>query len=94
MRLVGQSISVALFGAVLNSGVLRHVSESRGVVDRLMEPALRRGLGGAEIAQLTAAMAAALENVYVICALLGVATLALGAGLPAQFSPARSPGGD
>jgi MFS family permease len=90
MRIVGQSTGAALFGAVLNSGVFRHTLDSGDMVDRLIEPALRRGLGGAEIAQLTAAMAAALENVYVICALLGIGTLVLGAGLPARLRPVPS----
>jgi hypothetical protein len=54
-----------------------------------MEPSLRRSLAPAEISTLTAAMAAALQNVYVTGALLGLVVLFLGSRLPASLSPVR-----
>jgi EmrB/QacA subfamily drug resistance transporter len=85
MRIFGQSTGAALFGAMVNAGIERYAPQAGNVVDRLMEPALRQSLGASEIARLTAAMAGALENVYVVSGLLGVAVVALGVGLPAHL---------
>jgi hypothetical protein len=85
MRIFGQSTGAALFGAMVNAGIERYAPQAGNVIDRLMEPTLRQSLGAPEIARLTAAMAGALENVYVVSGLLGVAVVALGVGLPAHL---------
>jgi hypothetical protein len=92
MRLVGQAGGAALFGAVLNAGMLRRVPHADVAVERLMDPALREGLGAAEVARLSAAMAGALAHVYLISAVLGVLALGLAAALPARLSPTRTAG--
>jgi MFS family permease len=90
MRIAGQSTGAALFGAMVNFGILHHAPQAGNIVDRLMDPTLRQHLGEAVMTQLTAALAAALQNVYLVSGLLGLATLALAAGLPTGLSPVRS----
>lgn len=87
MRIAGQSMGAALFGAVLNFGIARH-GISADAINRLMEPALRHGLGAAERARLVAVIAHSLHAVYVIGAVLAAATLAFAACLPAALRPA------
>lgn len=89
MRIVGQSVGAALFGALVNAGIALYYPQAGPIAEKLMEPELRQNLGVAEIAQLTSAMGAALRNVYIVGALLGVAVLTLGAMLPAHLSPRR-----
>jgi hypothetical protein len=87
MRIVGQSTGAALFGALVNIGLLHYAPQAGEVAARLMEPALRQNLAAGEVALLTQAMAAALRNVYVVGAIVGLVVLALGASLPAALSP-------
>jgi EmrB/QacA subfamily drug resistance transporter len=94
MRLVGQAGGAALFGAVLNAGLLRQVPRADSAVERLMDPALRDSLGAAAVARLSAAMAGALGHVYLISAVLGVLALVLALALPARLSPTRTAGRD
>jgi hypothetical protein len=90
MRIVGQSVGAALFGALVNFGLLRR-AEQADAAERLMAPLLRQGLGTAEIAALTDAMASALRNVHVVGALIGLVVLALATRLPRALSPATLP---
>jgi len=91
MRIVGQSTGAALFGALVNVGLLHYAPAAEDVAQRLMEPALRHSLGAAEIATLTAAMASALRNVHVVGALIGLVVLALAVRLPRALNPAALP---
>jgi len=79
MRMLGQSVGAAVFGGILNLGLARRLPGSGDVVERLMEPAQRAGLGGAAIERLAAAVAAALHQVYLVAGVL--ALIALGAAL-------------
>jgi MFS family permease len=90
MRIVGQSVGAALFGALVNFGLLRHGAQA-DVAERLMAPLLRQSLGAAEIMTLTDAMASALRNVHVVGALIGLVVLALASRLPRALSPATLP---
>ena len=87
MRFVGQSIGVALFGAVFNFALFGNHSLAPGAVNRLMEPSLRQTLDAATTARLTAAMASALHDVYLIGLGLALVALAVTAGLPRGHSP-------
>jgi EmrB/QacA subfamily drug resistance transporter len=89
MRIVGQSVGAAVFGAVLNFGIGRHGAEAGGLVNRLLDPALRHTLGTAELARLSDAIASSLHLVYIIAALAAVVTLGLACALPAALSPTR-----
>lgn len=93
MRIVGQAIGAALFGALVNAGIAHYAPHAEGVADRLMDPALRQALGASDMATLTEAMAAALRNVYVAATLGGLIVLFLGFRLPAALSPATLPDG-
>jgi MFS family permease len=90
MRIVGQSVGAALFGALVNFGLMRHGAHG-DVAERLMAPLLRQDLGTAEIMTLTEAMASALRNVHVVGALIGLVVLALATRLPRALSPATLP---
>ncbi len=45
MRIVGNSVGAAVFGAILNFGVSRRIPEAGDAVNRLLQPAARHGLG-------------------------------------------------
>lgn len=92
MRIVGQSVGAAVFGAILNFGVYRKLPEAGDAVNRLLAPAARQTLGAAEIARLTEAVGQSLHVVYVIAGLVAVVSLILAVALPARLSPTRPHG--
>jgi hypothetical protein len=87
MRIVGNSVGAAVFGAILNFGVSRHIPEAGDAVNRLLQPAARHGLGAAEIARLSDAIGAGLHNVYLVAGLVAVVSLVW--RLPCRRSSAR-----
>ena len=91
MRLVGQATGAALFGAVLNASLQLHTPDAKGMVEQLMEPALRQQLAGLEIEQMTAAIAAGVRNIYLLVALFAVAALTVATRFPGRLSAATSP---
>jgi len=91
MRMLGQSIGVAIFGGVFNYVLFAGNAESSDVVDRLMEPALRQTLAQSDIQRLVAEVAQALHQVYLIALAVAVVTLLLTAWLPAGHGPAAKP---
>jgi EmrB/QacA subfamily drug resistance transporter len=84
MRVAGQSTAAALLGAVANWS-LHSSSLKEGVIDRLMNPVVRHSLDNAELAALISAMHTAIERVFIILAILGIAVLGLGLALPARL---------
>jgi len=89
MRIVGQSVGAAVFGAVLNFGLSRHAPEAGDLVNRVLDPGLRHSLATAELARLSGAIASSLHLVYIIAGLAAVVTLLLACALPAALSPTR-----
>jgi MFS family permease len=89
MRIVGNSVGAAIFGAILNFGVYSRVPDAGDAVNRLMSPAARQSLAAAEVARLTEAVASSLHVVYVIAGLVGLASLILALALPPRLSPIR-----
>jgi len=89
MRIVGNSVGAAVFGAILNFGINSRIPEAGDAVNRLLEPAARQGLGTTEIARLSEAVAASLHIVYVVAGLVAIASLVLALSLPARLSPTR-----
>jgi MFS family permease len=89
MRIVGNSVGAAVFGAILNYGIYSHLPEAGDAVNQLMSPAARQSLGATEIARLTEAVGASLHVVYVIAGLVAVVSLVLAFALPARLSPTR-----
>ena len=89
MRIVGNSVGAAVFGAILNFGINRRIPGAGDAVNRLLEPAARQGLGAAEIARLSEAVAGSLHVVYMVAGLVAVVSLFLALALPARLSPIR-----
>ena len=89
MRIVGQSVGAAVFGAILNFGIYRRLPEAGEVVNRLMAPAARQTLGATEIAWLAEAVNTSLHVVYIIADLMAIISLVLALALPARLSPTR-----
>jgi EmrB/QacA subfamily drug resistance transporter len=89
MRIVGQSVGAAVFGAILNFGVYRLLPNAGDAVNRLMSPAARQTLGTGEIARLTEAVGSSLHVVYVIAGVVALISLVLALALPARLSPTR-----
>jgi EmrB/QacA subfamily drug resistance transporter len=89
MRILGQSMGAALFGAIVNFGVNRRVPHAGDAVNRLLQPALRQSLGSGEIVRLTDAFAASVHEVYLIVIAIGAATLAVALLFPPRLSPVR-----
>lgn len=90
MRMVGQALGAALYGAVLNFGLVRRLGGIGDAVDRLMEPHLRQTLGSAEIARLSDAVARSLHEVYLLDLAIAVAALVLTLWLPRGLSAGDS----
>jgi EmrB/QacA subfamily drug resistance transporter len=89
MRIVGQSVGAAIFGAVLNFGIASELPGAGDAVDRLMSPAGRDGLGAGELVRLTQAVGDSLHSVYLIAGLVAAVSLVLALALPAKLSPTR-----
>jgi MFS family permease len=89
MRIVGNSVGAAVFGAILNFEVGRRISHAGDAVNRLLQPAARQGLGTAEIARLSEVIAGGLHNVYVVAGAVAIVSLMLAWALPARLSPTR-----
>ena len=87
MRIVGQSTGAALFGAMVNAGLVHYAPQATEVAEHLMEPSLRRTLSPDEIERFTAAVAASVHNVYIVGAVLGFAVFLLGTRWPARLRP-------
>ena len=90
MRIVGNSVGAAVFGALLNFGVNRRVPGAGSAVNRLLQPASRHGLGAAEIARLSDAVAGSLHLVYIAAGCIAILSLALALALPVRLSPTRT----
>ncbi len=87
MRFVGSAIGAAAFGAVLNFTIERRAPGSWSAVDRLLEPALRDAMPGAERAHLVDVVGAGLHNSYLLSVALSVVVLVMMLRLPARLSP-------
>jgi EmrB/QacA subfamily drug resistance transporter len=84
MRIVGQSVGAAIYGAVINIGIAILDPRFATVTDRLMDPNMRGAFQGDDLAHLTSTLALAIRNVFIISALVGVAMLLLGRQFPAH----------
>jgi hypothetical protein len=88
-RIVGQAIGAALFGGILNASLSDRIAGGADMVNRIMDPALRRSLSAAELAPLMQAVAAGLHEVYLIVFVLILVILTMSLSLPAGLSPIR-----
>jgi EmrB/QacA subfamily drug resistance transporter len=83
MRIVGQSLGAAIFGAVINVGIAMYDPRLASVAEHLMDPNIRGAFHGEDLSHLTSTLALALRNVYVIGAIIGIALVLLGRRFPA-----------
>jgi EmrB/QacA subfamily drug resistance transporter len=90
MRMIGMSVGAAAFGAIVNSGVDRLLPGSAGLVDRMLEPATRTGLGADTLAKLSDAVGLAAHDAFLLAVVLAAITLAATVALPARLSPIRT----
>jgi EmrB/QacA subfamily drug resistance transporter len=89
MRMIGQSLGAAVFGAIVNIAVYSRLPDAGDAVNRLLEPGLRHGLGAAQTAALANAVAAGVHNAYLVVLLIAALTLLLAAFYPSGLSPTR-----
>ena len=87
MRMLGQVLGAALYGAILNFGLHSRAPDAMGLVDKLMDPAQRKLLGDAEMGGLIDALAASLHDVYWVSIALAAAALVFALWIPAGLSP-------
>ena len=87
MRFLGQSMGAAVAGTVLTSEMHRRAGDVRHAIVQLVDPMRRSVLPTELLAQLVHAADAALSDVYLLAAALGLVTLAIGWGLPAALGP-------
>jgi MFS family permease len=88
MRIVGQALGAAAFGAILNWGVHRSAPAADTAINRLMGALPRQSLEASELARLTHAAASGLHDVYLTVGLLAAATVMLVLWLPSGLGPA------
>ncbi len=86
MRQLGQALGAAIFGGTINAELAKH-GAGADMVDRIMNPALRRAIPGEEIGTLAGAIATGINHVYWITLALAVAVIATALLLPARLSP-------
>jgi hypothetical protein len=89
MRMIGMSVGAALFGAIVNFGVHRHVPGGGDAVNRLLHAEARQNLGADEIARLADAVALSAHDAFIVATLVAAATLALVIAFPRDLSPTR-----
>ena len=82
-RILGQSIGTAGFGGILNSGLAGHLAGGGDLVNRLMEPSLRRTIPATEIASVMDAFAGALHNIFIIDCVLAAVVVGTAFAVPA-----------
>jgi EmrB/QacA subfamily drug resistance transporter len=91
MRMIGQAVGAALFGAILNFGVHQRLPGSDDAVNHLLHAASRQHLGADEIAQLADAVALSAQGAFLVAVVLGALTLVVAIGFPRGLSPTRTP---
>lgn len=90
VRMLGQSVAAALFGAILNFGINSRLPGAGDAVNRLLHPALRRTLSADEVMRLGHAFALAAHEAFLVVVLIALITLALVIAFPRRLSPIRA----
>lgn len=91
MRMIAMSLGAAVLGAIVNFGVHRRLPGADDAVNQLLHLTSRQGLGAAEIARLSEAVALSVHSAVLVAALIAVLTLVVAIGYPRALSPVRSP---
>jgi len=90
MRMLGQSVGAASFGAIINFGVDRLLPGSGDLVNRMLDPATRASLGPDTLAKLAEAVGQAAHDAFLLAVVISAVTLVTTLALPARLSPVRS----
>jgi len=91
MRMLGMSVGAAILGALVNSGVDRRLPGAGGLVNRMLDPAARDGLGADMLARLGDAVGLAAHEAFVAALVIALLTLGATLCLPAGLNPTRTP---
>jgi len=89
MRIMGQAVGAAAFGAIVNLGVGRLLPGSGDLVNRMLEPATRASLGADQLARLSDAVGIAAHYAFLLAVAISLLTLLATIALPARLSPTR-----
>jgi EmrB/QacA subfamily drug resistance transporter len=90
MRMLGMSVGAASFGAIINYGVDRLLPGQGGLVNRMLEPAMRESLGADALTKLADAVGIAAHNAFLLAFVIAAMTLLATLLLPARLSPVRT----
>jgi len=90
MRMTGQAVGAAAFGAIINFGVDRLLPGKASLVNRMLEPATRESLGTDTLAKLSDAVGLAAHHAFLLALALAIVTLAATLALPRRLSPVRT----
>jgi hypothetical protein len=85
MRQVGQAAGAAIFGGTINAELAKH-GASADIVDRIMNPALRRSIPTEMLGTLSGAIETGLNHVYWITLGLAFAVVTTALLLPPQLN--------
>lgn len=86
MRFLGQAIGAAAAGIVLTTALQHQLPDVADPLGRLLRVSGTAAAAGAPMRQLAFAVGAAFRGIFIMAALLGLATLALGFQLPRGIS--------
>ena len=89
MRMIGMSVGAALFGAIVNFGVHRHVAGGDDAVNRLLDTTTRSGIDPDTLARLTDAVGIGAHQAFIAGVAIAALTLIATLALPARLSPIR-----
>jgi len=89
MRMIGQAVGAAAYGAIINFGVQQRLPEAAGAVNRLIDPAQRAGLGADLAARLGAVVGWAAHHAFLVALAIALTTLGAALALPKGLSPVR-----
>jgi hypothetical protein len=89
MRMIGMSTGAALYGAIVNFGVHARLPGADDAVNKLLLPALRRGLDPGDAARLGEAVAQSVHYAFFAAVTIAAATLLLSLSFPRGLSPTR-----
>jgi MFS family permease len=89
MRMLGQSVGAAVFGAIVNFGVDRELPGAGGLINRMLDTTTRGGIDPDTLARLADAVGMAAHQAFIAGVAIAALTLIATLALPARLSPIR-----
>jgi EmrB/QacA subfamily drug resistance transporter len=90
MRMLGQSVGAAVFGAIINFGVDRELPGAGDLVNRMLDPATRQSLAPDMLTRLVGAVGIAAHEAFIAGVAIAALTLLATLALPRGLNPTRS----